>query len=199
MENIGFEPFFKEREWEWVALEFGLGALFIDTGADRGAIRRAAARACLFRLTEGREREPAKNERGAPVSPYGHLSLSHTRGGAAAAFHPSARVGVDVERLDPKRVSPVYQKFMSPDEQRRFEAAPSVEFFFSVWSVKEAMFKIANAFIEEVSFRRELMVEPGFYDAGRGIGVVERPGFRMELELYRTFYGDYVFCGAIGR
>ncbi len=184
---------------EWIRLEFGLGATFEDKGGDRGAARRAAARACLCRLTGGLEREPAKNERGAPVSPHGFVSLSHTRGAAAAAFHPDRRVGVDVERLDPKRLSPVYQKFMNPDELRRFEAHASAAFFFSVWSIKEAMFKIANAYIEEVSFRRELWVEPTFYDSGRGTGVVERPGFRVEMELYRLFVGEYVFCGALLR
>ncbi|MCS7085831.1 MAG: 4'-phosphopantetheinyl transferase superfamily protein [Bacteroidia bacterium] len=180
----------------WFEWDFALGVIFDDVQGDKGAFRRRMARECLRRLTGGREFEPVKNERGAPVCDHGFISLSHPRGAAAAAFHPSVPVGVDVERLDPRRVSDVYQKFMSPGERERFERNRAVEFFFSVWSVKEAMYKIVNNYIEETSFRRELCVEREFYESGRGMGLVERPGFRARMDLRRAFYGDWVFCGA---
>jgi hypothetical protein len=187
---------FNPTGMRWVKPEFGLGIIFEERQGDKGVRGRAAARLCLSRLTDGRETDPAKDLRGAPTSPHGYLSLSHTRGAAAAAFDPARPVGIDVEKIVPGRVTEVYQKFMSDDERQRFETTNDAAFFFSVWSVKEAMFKIVNRYMDEVSFRKELRVDAEFYVSGKGKGFCVRPGFEMEMELWRTFVDDYVFCGA---
>lgn len=70
-----------------------------------------------------------------PIVEGWNLSLSHTRGYAAAILSRHCRVAVDIEYMSP-RVSRVAGKFIRPDEQ-----APTLIHQLVNWSAKETVYK----------------------------------------------------------
>lgn len=73
------------------------------------------------------------------------FNLSHTHGLAAVAVTRRHDVGVDVERVDPRRLGPdVTDSFFAPAESEHLRSLPSVariEAAYAFWTLKEAYIK----------------------------------------------------------
>lgn len=78
------------------------------------------------------------------VSPPSKLdfSYSHTRALALIAIAANGPVGIDVEALDPTRVSEaIPRRHFSPEEQARVHGPNATAEFFRLWTAKEALLK----------------------------------------------------------
>jgi 4'-phosphopantetheinyl transferase len=77
---------------------------------------------------------------GSPVS----ASVSHTTGSTAVAISSASSIGIDLERLDPRRFAGVEGVALSPAELRRWSALPGTERLRALaeqWTMKEAILK----------------------------------------------------------
>lgn len=80
------------------------------------------------------------------------VSLSHTKGLVATAIATACQLGVDAEAVDASAVSrQTAQTFCTPREQQILVAAgddgPSVEGFFTLWTLKESLLKATGTAI----------------------------------------------------
>ena len=90
-----------------------------------------------------------------PMDGFGYVSLSHTRGIAAAIFHKEMPVGIDLDyirekviRLGPKFLDPVEMDFLNNDP----------ELYTVAWSAKESIFKCQGR--RGISLKSNILLEP---------------------------------------
>ncbi len=81
---------------------------------------------------------------GKPECPIQHFNLSHSGECLCLAFHHKP-VGVDVERIRPRKFSALAEKFMSAEQLEAFRSrdCPQDEFF-ACWCAAEALVKHAG-------------------------------------------------------
>ena len=94
----------------------------------------------------GRDKVVAYHPTGRPYLTDGsyHISISHTRGYAAIAYHRTARIGIDVEYVS-SRVERIAQRFTHPSEAAYLDAAPDTQrttLLLINWSAKETLYKL---------------------------------------------------------
>ena len=143
--------------------------------------------------------EIGNNEEGAPfirlpdgVSQPGCLSISHSGGQAfcAFSFHPSLRLGADLERLEPRPESVIHDYF-TPGEQRLAAAQPEAATL--IWSLKESMLKALGTGLRVDTRRVEALCLDGDQVGGwRTVRVTEAG---MENRPWRAWWqrrGDFV-------
>ena len=96
------------------------------------------------------------------------VSLSHTKGYAAALVTPHAHAGIDIEyRSD--RVKKIRSRFMHDDEDTAIDPTHESDHLLIYWCAKEALFKLLGE--EEVDFREHLRIFPvPFYKTGKITG-----------------------------
>lgn len=90
-----------------------------------------------------RELEFTKHDSGRWTTPFCELSLSHTDGVVAVALSHEP-VGVDIEIIKPRQNDKTAKRIMSAEEYKTYQGLNGFErddFFFSVWTKKEALFK----------------------------------------------------------
>ena len=90
-----------------------------------------------------------KNENGKWISGECSLSFSHSNGAVAVALAPSdISVGVDIEALDNTGgKESLAERFFTAEELKEYRNTPEAcrtEKFLSVWTEKEAIFKMKN-------------------------------------------------------
>ncbi len=90
-----------------------------------------------------------------PMDGYGYVSLTHTRGIAAAIFHKDMPVGIDLDyvrekvvRLGPKFLDPLEIDFLNHDP----------ELYTIAWSAKESIFKCQGR--RGISLKSNILLEP---------------------------------------
>jgi phosphopantetheinyl transferase len=90
-----------------------------------------------------------------PMDGYGFVSLTHTKGIAAAIFHKDMPVGIDLDFVREKvvRLGP---KFLDPSEIEFLNNDPVL--FTIAWSAKESIFKCQGK--RGISLRRNILLEP---------------------------------------
>ena len=90
-----------------------------------------------------------------PMDGYGHVSLTHTRGIAAAIFHKDMPVGIDLDYIREKvvRLGP---KFLDPSEMDFLNNDP--ELYTMAWSAKESIFKCQGR--RGISLKSNILLEP---------------------------------------
>lgn len=90
-----------------------------------------------------------------PMDGYGHVSLTHTRGIAAAIFHKDMPVGIDLDYIREKvvRLGP---KFLL-DEEMEFLGQDPVMYTIA-WSAKESIFKCQGR--RGVSLKNNIRLSP---------------------------------------
>ncbi|TVP45499.1 MAG: 4'-phosphopantetheinyl transferase superfamily protein [Mongoliibacter sp.] len=96
-----------------------------------------------------------ENGKSHPMDGYGYVSLSHTKGIAAAIFHKDMPVGVDLDYIREKvvRLGP---KFLDKTEMDFLGNNP--ELYTTAWSAKESIFKCQGK--RGVSLKNNIMLEP---------------------------------------
>jgi phosphopantetheinyl transferase len=119
-----------------------------------------------------------------PMDGIGFVSLTHTKGIAAAIFHKDMPVGIDLDFVREKvvRLGP---KFLDPSEIDFLNNDPVL--FTKAWSAKESIFKCQGK--RGISLRRNILLEP-FSDEDKVIqGKVHQSEFsdhfykvRVEME-----------------
>ena len=149
-----------------------------------------ASRVLLKQLI-GEEPRVAYHPSGAPYlvdSPL-RVSISHTRGYAAAILSPSP-TGIDIEyRAD--RVLRIRSRFMTPEEEQGNDPAHEVEHLLLHWCTKETLFKRIGQ--EEVDFLAHLRVHPFPYaDQGHFFASERRTPQAGTFQLAYQVTADYV-------
>ena len=100
-----------------------------------------------------------------------HFNLSHTEGLALFAIGP-VRVGVDVERNDPRRdVDGLMRRYFEPDEAAEYFGLPAVQraaAFLRGWTCKEALVKTTGRGVRDLGLFRVRLAEPGLLAAPPG-------------------------------
>ncbi len=85
----------------------------------------------------------------------GYVSLTHTLGFAAAIFHRSLPVGIDMDLIREK-ILRIGFRFLDPSEMNFLENDP--KHYTMAWSAKESIFKCQGK--KGVSFRENILLEP---------------------------------------
>lgn len=121
-----------------------------------------------------------KDECGKPhlIDRLGEVSLSHTGGWAAAAWHRSRPVGIDVEPVR-EQFSRVVPRVLSADEIAHADGDPGRLAVY--WCAKEALCKLYGK--RNLIFREHLHVEPFADGADTLIGHVRLPDHEEQLQI----------------
>jgi phosphopantetheinyl transferase len=90
-----------------------------------------------------------------PMDGYGFVSLTHTKGIAAAIFHKDMPVGIDLDFVREKvvRLGP---KFLNESEIEFLNNDPAL--YTIAWSAKESIFKCQGK--RGISLKRNILLEP---------------------------------------
>ncbi|MFT3740844.1 MAG: 4'-phosphopantetheinyl transferase superfamily protein [Breznakibacter sp.] len=85
------------------------------------------------------------------------ISITHTKGFAAVALHPTHVIGIDIE-YPSVRILKIADRFMNDPEMSHAPADDTVTYQTVCWCAKEALYKWWGK--TDVSFRDELLLEP---------------------------------------
>jgi 4'-phosphopantetheinyl transferase len=81
-----------------------------------------------------------------PIYPNLFFSISHSRYWVACAISTIAKIGVDIEFLDPNRdIAALIEHIFDAENSQLLEQLPEaqkVQAFYQLWSIKEARFKL---------------------------------------------------------
>lgn len=112
--------------------------------------RRAEWLAVRVLITEvlGNDKEIAYLPSGRPYLVDGsyHISISHTKGYAAIAYHRIRSIGIDIEHISP-RVNRIAHRFTHPDEAAFIDIHDTerqLMYHLVNWSAKEALYKLID-------------------------------------------------------
>ncbi len=102
----------------------------------------------LIAQTLGADKEVRYHVSGRPFLADGsyHISISHTKGYAAIAYHDSRAVGIDIEYVAP-RVQRIAHRFTHPDEALyidRCSIDEQLQYLLINWSAKETLYKLLD-------------------------------------------------------
>lgn len=95
-----------------------------------------------------------------------HVSISHTKGYAAIAYHDSCAIGIDIEHVAP-RVLRIAHRFTHPDEALyidRFNTDEQLPYLLINWSAKETLYKLLDD-PAAADFRETFRIAP--YELGQ--------------------------------
>lgn len=109
----------------------------------------------------------------------GHISLSHTPGWAAAVWHRTRPVGLDIEPIR-DQFTRVVPRVLSPSEI--IDANGQPERLAVYWCAKEALYKLYGK--RQLTFREHLLVDPFPTGAPLLTGHVRLHDHRETLEIY---------------
>ena len=86
-----------------------------------------------------------------------HISLSHSKSYAIAAWHPTLPVGIDIES-DRDQLKKVSTKFLSINEINKIESSPNPKLARRIaWGAKESIFKAAG--LKSLSFSKDIQLK----------------------------------------
>lgn len=154
--------------------------------------REIAATALLIRHMRGCDIAVQHTDNGAPYIDRGYISISHTSSYVAVAFHPTRRVGIDIEMLGTKAIR-VMERFMSSEEMASLPhndahladgVSARAAAIHLAWSVKEAVYKICPHAVE---FREDILIER-FKELPSGTVNVHLPSLNHSIEAHYTLY-----------
>lgn len=136
-----------------------------------------------------------RTERGKPISDFGHVSLSHTGSAAAAIFHTTHAVGIDVELLH-RDARWAATRFSTSTELAQVELCFSQNAPLLVWTCKECLFKWCG--LIGVHFKTQLELNRIETSAGEIISYwqVKHPEFLNQqsdlVEVSSRIFGPYL-------
>ena len=90
-----------------------------------------------------------------PKHEAGHISISHTKSAAIAAYSATVEVGVDIEGVRPQ-ISRIAQKFIRADEEKYLASLGAIHAQQLLWGIKESLFKLFGS--GNVDFKKHLHI-----------------------------------------
>lgn len=145
----------------------------------------------------GSDKEIAYHPTGKPYLVDGsyHISISHTKGYAAIAYHCTREVGIDVERIS-SRVEHIADRFTHASEMAYIEDCDAQERLMRLlinWSAKETLYKCVDT-LSAADFKNTFQIAP-YEMAHQGILSVAN----MPHEVYFCLFPDFVCTWAVER
>ena len=149
----------------------------------------------------GRDKLIAYHPTGAPYLTDGSycISISHTRGYAAIAYHRTHRLGVDIEYIS-SRVERIAHRFAHPSEEVYLAGASDDErplMQLVNWSAKETLYKLvgdaAADFSAAFAIRPYTLAQQGMLEVSALLPIEETHTVRY------AFYPDFVCTWAIDK
>ena len=107
-----------------------------------------------------------------PMNGQGFVSLTHTRGYAAAIYHRELPVGIDIEVIREK-ILQIGTRFLAEQEVNFLQPQPA--HYTMAWSAKESIFKCHGK--KGVSLRDNILLEPFAPDASLIKGKIHGTNF----------------------
>lgn len=124
------------------------------------------------------------------------LSLSHSAEYSALLISKKYKVGIDIEKMNPK-VLRIRHKFMSEGELQWIEPGNQIAQLYTCWCAKEAMYKLYGE--KKLDFRRHLTVYPFTYQGSGSLkGKINKGNYRAEPEVRYECFGDYMMAYVLG-
>lgn len=114
----------------------------------------------------------------------GHISLSHTRSYAAAAYSLFAPVGVDLEGYRPG-ILRIARKFLRKEEALAISETQRLEHLTAYWGAKEAAVKVCGD--RRLDFKRQIRVapfSPSGFASSTGLLVREREPEQLHFHFF---------------
>lgn len=108
-----------------------------------------------------------------PMNGQGFVSLTHTRGYAAAIYHRELPVGIDLEQIREK-ILRIGTRFLAESELNFLHSQPA--HYTMAWSAKESIFKCLGK--KGVSLRDNILLEPFDPDATLIKGKIHGTNFK---------------------
>jgi ribosomal-protein-alanine N-acetyltransferase len=90
-----------------------------------------------------------------PKHEAGHISISHTKNGAIAAYSATVEVGIDIEGVRPQ-IGRIAQKFIRADEEKYLASLGATHAQQLLWGIKESLFKLFGS--GNVDFKKHLHI-----------------------------------------
>lgn len=118
------------------------------------------------------------------------LSLSHSADLSALLLSKKFKVGIDIEKMDPK-VLRIQHKFASELELQFISEQKRIGQLYAIWCAKEAMYKLYG--LKKLDFREHLFVAPFAY-ADHGIihGKIVKGDYYSELIVHYQQMENYM-------
>ncbi len=103
---------------------------------------------------------------GKPFLPHSniHISISHTKGFAAVAMHPSQVAAIDIEHIS-DRVLKISDRFLHPSEAEYIPETEKSIYQTIIWSAKETLFKWWGK--DAIIFKEQLRILPFIAKMGK--------------------------------
>ncbi len=166
--------------------------------SEKRLCERAATRLLLEEIAETRGAQLGYTPEGAPrlLNRSGYISISHTRGWVAVAYHPVMPLGIDVERRG-EQVDRIASRVLSEEELNVLAGSPLRSVWLHLcWSAKEALFKAIPE--SEIDFRKQLHIEPSLPVAeGYLVATETRTEAHQEYTLWYRVCDDSVIVCAV--
>ena len=122
-----------------------------------------------------------------------HISVSHTQGYAAIAYHRNRRVGVDIEYIS-SRVERIASRFTRSEEEDFIKIHDEHErmmYHLINWSAKETLYKLEDN-SEAADFRKVFAISPYALSEQGGMSVAIMLGKEHEEKVHYTVHDDFV-------
>lgn len=116
------------------------------------------------------------------------ISISHTKGYAAAIVHPNTAIGIDIEKKNPK-INRIIHKFLN--EQELLATQQQEPELLTYWCAKEAMYKLNGR--KGMIFKEQILVEK---EIGKNQfkGQVLNTDLAHQVNLSLENFGIYTVC-----
>ena len=143
----------------------------------------------------GADKEIAYHPTGKPYLVDGsyHISISHTKGYAAIAYHCTREVGIDIERIS-SRVERIADRFTHASEMAYIEGCDTPERLLRLlinWSAKETLYKCVDT-PSAADFKNTFQIAP-YEMAPQGRLSVAN----MSHEVHFSLFPDFVCTWAL--
>jgi 4'-phosphopantetheinyl transferase len=118
------------------------------------------------------------------------LSLSHSADLSALLISKKYKVGIDIEKMDPK-VLRIRHKFMSATELSWISNEDAIAQLYASWCAKEAMYKLYGE--KKLDFREHLFVAPFSYsNSGMIKGKISKGAYYAEPDVHYERLEEYM-------
>lgn len=122
-----------------------------------------------------------------------HISVSHTQGYAAIAYHRNRRVGVDIEYIS-SRVERIASRFTRSEEEEFIKIHDEHErmmYHLINWSAKETLYKLIDN-SEAADFRKVFAISPYALSEQGSMSVAIMLGEGHEEKVHYAVHDDFV-------